>query len=83
MISTVIVDAVDLERLVRLAHQINRDTVATFHRTGTPWECTCGHFLTFECDDDTREAESAARAYHGTHLAYHLRQALAGRIEFV
>lgn len=82
MPGTVTVDPADLERLVRLAHQINRDTVVMFHGTAPPWECICGHLLALEHDDPaSADAESFARADHGTHVAYHVRQALAGRIE--
>lgn len=90
VIGTVVaVDAADLERLVRLAHQINAD-VATFVQY-TPYECTCGLRLGPSLDDSddctdpvwlVDKLQTEARGRHATHLAYHLRQALAGRIEF-
>lgn len=90
MIGTVVaVDAADLERLVRLAHQINAD-VATFVQY-TPYECTCGLGLGASLPEDDDEMadrwmvsklQTEARGRHATHLAYHVRQALAGRIEF-
>lgn len=90
--TVVTVAADDLERLVRLAHQINAD-VATLIQY-TPYECTCGLGLgaslpdPADSDDDHDPAwlvdklQTEARARHATHLAYHVRQALAGRIEF-
>lgn len=88
---TVTVDAADLERLVRLAHQINAD-LAPFLQY-TPYECTCGLHLgpSTDVDDDPGEFDpleiaaslsAAARAKHGSHVGYHVRQALLGRIEF-
>lgn len=83
------VDADDLERLVRLAHQLNAD-VATFVQY-TPYECTCGLFLGASLPDDDDEMadqwmvgklQTEARGKHAKHLEYHVRQALAGRIEF-
>jgi class 3 adenylate cyclase len=88
--TAVTVDGADLERLVRLAHQINAD-LAPFVQF-TPYECTCGLYLGTSTDtspfpdgDPVLRAQrlaAAARAKHGTHVAYHVRQALAGRIEF-
>lgn len=87
--TAVTVDAADLERLVRLAHQINAD-VATFVQY-TPYECTCGLGLgpSLPEDDDAddpvwlvEKLQTEARAKHAVHVAYHVRQALAGRIEF-
>lgn len=89
MRTAVAVDAADLERLVRLAHQINAD-VATLVQY-TPYECTCGLHLgpsLDDTDDDTdpvwlvEKLQAEARGLHSRHLAYHVRQALAGRIEF-
>lgn len=86
----VTVDAADLERLVRLAHQFNAD-VATFVQY-TPYECTCGLHLGASLPDDDDDAndpvwlveklQTEARGVHGRHVAYHVRQALTGRIEF-
>lgn len=90
MIGTAVtVDATDLERLVRLAHQLNAD-VAPFVQY-TPYECTCGLWLgsSVPGDDDADDPvwlvdklRTEARGAHAKHLAYHVRQALAGRIEF-
>lgn len=86
--TAVTVDADALERLVRLAHQLNAD-VATFVQY-TPYECTCGLGLGASLPDDdaddpvwlVEKLQANARGLHATHLAYHVRQALAGRIEF-
>ena len=87
--TVVAVDAADLERLVRLAHQFNAD-VAVFVQY-TPYECTCGLFVGASLPEDDDEMadrwmvsklQTEARARHAVHLAYHVRQALAGRIEF-
>ncbi len=90
--TAVAVDADDLERLVRLAHQLNAD-VATFVQY-TPYECTCGLGLgpslpdPLDSDFDTdpvwlvEKLTAEARGKHAKHLEYHVRQALAGRIEF-
>lgn len=75
----VTIAADDLERLVRRYHEWLPDTAAMltadeFIEDGieelAPWlsSCACGERI------DQRD--------HGTHVAYHVRQALAGRIEF-
>lgn len=84
------VDADDLERLVRLAHQLNAD-VAPFVQY-TPYECTCGLGMGPSLPDPTddyadpvwlvEKLTAEARGKHAKHLEYHVRQALAGRIEF-
>ncbi len=87
--SAVQVDAADLERLVRQAHQLNADVGPLVQYT--PFECTCGLGLgasLAEGEDDADpvwlvdKLKSEARGRHAEHLAYHVRQALAGRIEF-
>lgn len=89
MRTAVAVDAADLERLVRLAHQFNADVGPLVQYT--PYECTCGLGLGASLDDTDDDTDpvwlvdklrAEARGFHARHVEYHVRQALAGRIEF-
>lgn len=78
----VVVDAEDLERLVRQAHQLNADVAWRHPEEG--WACTCGQSMLDRqaVGRQKYSKERRARTRHSEHVAYHVRQALAGRIEF-
>jgi len=78
----VTVAADDLEHLVRQAHQFVADLPGKNLELGEDmyYECTCGH----DCTVDMKWGENRAsesRAKWASHVAYHVRQAQAGRIE--